>query len=78
MISLLSRSDASARAFIARSCERSVDERVLHGGRHERGLGALESARRASPSRAAAKSLRTAKASTAASTATIAVRPRKR
>ena len=40
MISLLSRSEASARAAIACSCALQLADRFLHRRRHERGLGA--------------------------------------
>ena len=78
MISLLSRSDASARAVIARSCARSLLTASSIARRHERGLGAVL----AMPARDAAGGGEEAqhgeREHRRPCTATIAVRPRSR
>ena len=76
-ISLARRSEASARAFIARSFERSVVSASSMAAAMKAVSVPSERASRVLAF-AAAKSFRMANASTAASTATMTVRPRKR
>ena len=74
MISPLRRSDASARAAIARSCSLQLGDGILQRRRQQRRVGAARSRTRL-VSRAAAISRSRANVSTATRQATMAVRP---